>query len=68
MTLFFIFLFPASASNGEFYKWVDKKGSVHFTDEGYALESSWYKIWGFDNMAVRETMQKLTTSNFLILY
>jgi len=32
VTLLFIFLFPASASSGEFYKWVDKKGSVHFTD------------------------------------
>lgn len=31
-TLLFIFLFPAGASNGEFYKWVDKKGSFHFTD------------------------------------
>jgi len=32
VTLLFIFLFSASASNGEFYKWVDKKGSIHFTD------------------------------------
>jgi flagellar motility protein MotE (MotC chaperone) len=32
-SILFVFLYPAFSSAGEFYRWTDEKGTVHFTDD-----------------------------------
>ena len=71
--LFFLvaLLFSSMVANAEFYKWVDDKGNVHFTDtppKGEKAEELELKINTYSAVEITPLVERLGRKNKVVMY